>query len=288
MAEVEEKIIRQGLIERTVFSCAKKYSHGKGELILTKERLSIKFQGLPLKTYPFSNIYLKTCDNSTLEIGNMRYNRLLFKFIIEKATEWEKSYNEIWSEILKKCHRDFIYSQLHFDEEIRNLLDMPKVTLQNLLIEILKERMQLDTKNMKFTLEIQGFLRKTKNRKIRAFLAVHSYTAAYEWVKKLLYKIHKAKYGKAPKDDAELMSFLDDYPSIKRLMDTSKWGMKSNQIRNCVAHQRFYFDYRSSELVFCLNKEVRVWLKDIEIIIFPMANLYSSIIRSLVAFAGKE
>lgn len=85
-----------------------------------------------------------------------------------------------------------------------------------------------------------------KDRKLKAFLIAHSYVAWYEWTKKLLEKVFKANKGVGPKDDKELLNYLDEYPYLRKSLDTTKWGIRANRIRNCVSHELFYFDYKKT------------------------------------------
>lgn len=83
------------------------------------------------------------------------------------------------------------------------------------------------------------------------------------------------------------MKFLDGYPSWKVSLDTKEWGIRANQIRNCVSHEKFYFDYKTSELVFMAKKEKRVRLRDIRFKIYPMASFYATLLDSLKAKVTK-
>jgi hypothetical protein len=119
-----------------------------------------------------------------------------------------------------------------------------------------------------------------KDCKLKAFIVAHSYVALYEWTKRLLSKIYKAKFGKGPTNDEELLSFLDDYHHGK-FFGYNRMGIRANQIRNCVSHEKFYFDYKLSELVFMANKEKRVRFRELEMKIYQMSHFYVTLLRSL-------
>jgi len=120
-----------------------------------------------------------------------------------------------------------------------------------------------------------------KNRKLKAYIVAHSYVAWYEWVKGLLSKIYKAKIGKGPENDEELIRYLNGYPSLG-ILNTEEWGIKANQIRNCVAHERFYYDYKYSELVLIVErKEKRIRLREVELRLTSISYTYSKLLKFL-------
>jgi len=77
--------------------------------------------------------------------------------------------------------------------------------------------------------------------------------------------------------------FLD-----KKLFYTTKWGLKANQIGNCVSHEKFYFDYRNSELVFMTEKEKRVRLRDLSRKMHILADFYIELFRFVREKGGKS
>ncbi len=166
-------------------------------------------------------------------------------------------------------------------EEVKQLLDMNPEALRTLYNDIRKEKMLFGMKNVEFNLEIQALTRTLKNRKLKAFILAHSYVAWYEWTKSLLSKIYKVRFGKGPKNDEELIGFLKGYPALG-VLNTKEWGIEANQIRNCVAHQKFYYDYKYSELIFVLNnKEKRIKLRDLETRFASISNTYVKLIEWL-------
>jgi hypothetical protein len=65
-------------------------------------------------------------------------------------------------------------------------------------------------------------------------------------------------------------------------LDTREWGINANQIRNCVAHERFYYDYKHSELVFTVEKkEKRIRLRELRWRFISIAHTYATLIQSL-------
>jgi len=73
-----------------------------------------------------------------------------------------------------------------------------------------------------------------------------------------------------------LIRFLSGYPSLGIFSFFSEeWEIEANQIRNCVAHERFYYDYKHSEIVFIVNgKEKRIRLREIEFRLLSISHTY--------------
>jgi len=238
------------------------------------------------KSFPIMRIFLYASDEN-LEVRD-EYDKLRFKLAIDSPNEWMKARSEIVSERLSKLLIKAYKEDEKRPAEMKRLLDMNPTALEKLNNSLKKERLQFAKKNIRFNLDIQGLLYDgIKNRKLKAFIVAHSYVAWYEWSKRLFYKIYKAKFGKGPKDDEELMNFLDDYPSCN-FLNTTKWGVKANQIRNSVSHEKFYFDYKNSELVFMVKKEKRVRLVDLRDTILSMSHFYASLLTSLRDKVAKE
>ena len=282
MIKQNEKVIKKGIFKGIAYSSAKKYTCEKGELILTPKNLLINCKGSWSKTFSIREIRLEAWDEN-LEVRYRWYSKLVFKLIVDNPEEWLDAFREVSSEYFRKRLESIWEANRKRPEELKKLFDISPQALKKLYDNTRKERMRFRIKNIEFNLEIQRLVRTFKNRKLKAFTIAHSYVAWYEWTKTLLYKIYKAKFGKGPKDDEQLMNFLDDYPSWKALLDTKEWGIGANQIRNCVAHEKFYYDYKHSELVFIIKekKEKRVRLRDLEIKVIPISNLYLTLLRSL-------
>jgi len=280
MTQQNEKVVKKGAFKGIAYSSAKKYACEKGELTLTTENLSIDCEGSWSKTFLIREIGLEA-RGENLEVYDRWYGRLLFKLVIDEAKEWEEALHRVEMEWAREGMKRFHEHIKKKPVELRKLLDMSPEALKKFYNDTRKERLQFEGKNIGFNLDIQNLVERVKNRKLKAFIFAHSYVAWYEWTKRLLSKIYKAKFGKGPTNDEELLKFLNDYPSLKVSLDTTEWGMRANQIRNCVSHEKFYFDYKSSELVFMVKKEKRVRLRDIKIKIYSMADFYVELLRSL-------
>lgn len=280
MMQHNEKVVKKGAFKGVAYSSAKKYACEKGELTLTTENLSIDCEGSWSKTFPISEIRLEARDEN-LEVYKTWYGKLLFKLIINEPEEWREAFDKVKTKWAFESLETYRKRDLQRPIELKKLFDINPEALKKLYDDTRRERLQFERKNIRFDLDIQYLAERLRNRKLKAFIFAHSYVAWYEWTKRLLSKIYKAKLGKGPTNDQELLKFLDDYPSLKVPLDTTEWGIRANQIRNCVSHEKFYFDYKNSELVFMVKKEKRVRLRELRIKIYSMADFYSTLLDSL-------
>lgn len=288
VSENADKVIKKEQFKRMTFTSSKKYFCSKGELTLTSKGLLIDCEGNWSRFLPFSRFSFESWGEN-LEVYDLYYHKLRFRFMVDKPKEWEKAIQAILYEQVRRNYRSFETSiteaietgETRFEKELKKLFDINPKALKDLHKNVRKEMDEYESKNIRFNLEVQDKLEKVKDQKLKAFMVAHIYVAWYEWLKNLLYKIHKAKLGKGPDNDNELLKFLEDYPSLKHRMDTSEWGMNPNQMRNCVAHERFFFDYKTGELVFMARKEKRVRLIELRFRIRPMIYFYFSILDHL-------
>jgi hypothetical protein len=276
VSEDAEVPIKKATFRRMTFASSKKYFCSKVELILTSKNFTIVCKNhwalsLPLHKFRFESL------GENLEVYDNYYGRLRFRLAINGPEEWAKAIQAIKYEEVRRI----FYLKPDLEGELKRLLTLNPDALKDLLRHVRKEMDEYQRRNIQFNLEIQDKTEKVQDRKLKAFMIAHIYVAWYEWVKNLLYKIHKAKMGKGPKDDNELLKFLENYPSLKHYMDTSDWGMNPNQIRNCIAHERFFFDYKTGELLFMAGKEKRVRLFDLRGQIRPMIHFYFSFLDYL-------
>jgi hypothetical protein len=256
-----EKVVKKGIFKGITYPSFKKYACDRGELTLTSKHLSINCEGKWKKTFQNWEIQLKAYDR-ILEIRGIWYNTLLFRLIVDGPEEWLKTFQKIRFEDVQKEFESEEWKKR--PEEWKKLFDINPKALKKIHDDIQKEMTQFRRKNLRFNLEIQRLVRILKHGNLKTYIVAHSYVAWYEWTKGLLSKIYKAKFGRGPENDEELIKFLSGYPSLG-ILDTEEWEIKANQIRNCVAHERFHYDYRHSEIVFIVNgKEKRIRLREIE------------------------
>lgn len=274
------EVMRKGSF-KLINSSPKRYACNKGELTLTSKNLSINCEGSWSETFPIEELDLEAHERK-LEIRFGYYRTRFLKLIVDDPESWVECFKEVASEYFTQEVLRIHQVRIERTEELEKLLDMKPKALSRLYYDISKEWKPFETKSIRFIFDMYEMSRGISSRKLRAFIIAHCYLAFYERTKRLLYKIYKAKFGKGPKDDKELMSFLDDYPSWKSLLDTSRWRIKPNQIRNCVSHGEFYYDYKHSEFVFMVKKEKRIPLRELQRIVLPMLHLYSSVARSIV------
>lgn len=276
-----EQIVKKGTFKGVASTSSEKYACKKGELILTSKSFSINCERSWSKTIPIEGLDLEAQDGK-LEIRFGFYRTHFLKLIVDDPEDWVECFKKVSFQWLQNATERYDLMEIERPKELEKLLDMKPKALRKLYDDISKEWKPFETKSIRFILDMYVVSGRIRNRKLRAFIIAHCYVAFYERTKRLLYKIYKAKLGKGPKNDEELMEFLDDYPSWKFLLDTSEWGIKPNQVRNCVSHGKFYFDYRSSNFVFMVKKEKRIPLRELWRIIIPMSHLYSSVTRSIV------
>jgi hypothetical protein len=280
MIHHNEKVVKKGIFNGITYPSNKKYACEKGELTLTSEKILIDCEGKWKTTLKNEEIRLEAYDR-TLEIRDNWYGRLRFRLIVDEPKEWLNEFEKIMFEHVKKEFERVEEVGQKIPEEWKKLFDINPKASKKIHDDIRKEMTHFRRKNLRFDLEIQRVLRIVKNRKLKAYIVAHSYVAWYEWTKGLLSKIYKAKIGKGPENDEELIKFLNDYPSLG-ILDTEEWEVKANQIRNCVAHERFYYDYKPSEIVFIVNeKEKRIRLREIEFSLSLISHTYWELLRFL-------
>lgn len=260
------------------YTCAKKYRCEKGELILTEQSFTVKCDNHWTKTLQTREIRFEAHEKS-LEVRTIWYNKLLFTLIVDEPQEWKKVLDKLESLSIAKMGESLV-GETKEDSELKELLLIDDCKLRILHHKIKKQR-QFDIKNIRFNLRIQDLLEKVTDRKLKAFIIAHCYVAWYEWTKKLFYEIYKAKQGRGPEDDDELQKFLTKYPRWN-FLSTETWGIRANHIRNCVAHEKFYYDYGNSEIVFLVHKkETRLKLIEMKLKLFQLSTVYPKILVAL-------
>jgi hypothetical protein len=270
--------VKKGTFKGIAYSSAKKYACNKGELVLTPENLQINCEGHWERIFSNKEIRLEVFDGN-LEIRDVWHRRLLFRLIADDAKEWRKAFQEFESEHFSNFLEKFWKEQMKRPEEWKKLFDINPEALRKISNDIRQEITKFRRKNIKFNLEVSELIGMLKSRKLKAFVVAHNYVTWYEWTKGLLSKIYKAKFGKGPKNDEELIRFLDNYPSL-RILNTKEWQIEANQIRNCVAHERFYYDYKTSELVFIVKRrEKKIRLREVEFRLTSILHTYFELLR---------
>jgi hypothetical protein len=276
MARHNEKVVKKGIFKGITYPHFKKYACENGELTLTSKKLSINCEGKWQKIFRNREICLEAYDR-VLEIRGIWYSSLLFRLIVDEAEKWLNAFEKVRFEELKKAYEwDAEEEEKKRQEEWKKLFDINPKALKKIHDDIQKEMTQFKRKNLKFNLEIQRLVKLLKHRKLKAYIVAHSYVAWYEWTKGLLSKIYKAKLGRGPENDRELIKFLSGYPSLGIFSFFSEeWEIEANQIRNCVAHERFHYDYKHSEIEFIVNqKEKRIRLREIEFRLISISHTY--------------
>jgi hypothetical protein len=281
MDQSREKLIRRGAFHKVAFSSSKKLVCDRGELVLTSERLSISCEGSWSRSFPIWDIRLEGWDKY-LEVRDFYWGRLQFRLVVDDAQEWIMSSQKIHSDQACEMLEKIKERNKKKPEELNRLFDINQENLRGIVKDIRKWRLDFGEKNIHFVLNVQRLATTTNNRKLKAFLLAHCYVAWYEWTKVLLLAIYKGKRGKGPNNDDELIKFLgENFPSLQ-VLDTREWGIGANQIRNCVAHEKFYYDYKRSELVLNVNsRNKRISLRELERRFHIMTETYSMLVQCL-------
>lgn len=278
MTESKTGLLKRGTFNGMEYVCAKKYRCRKGELILTEQSFTIKCDDHWTKTLPIREVRFEAHEKS-LEVRTIWYNKLLFTLSVDEPQEWKEVLHELESARMHKVGENLL-GRMKEESELKKLLHIDDSKLKILHHKIKKQR-PFDVKNIRFNLRIQDLLEEVKDRKLKAFIIAHCYVAWYEWTKKLFYEIYKAKLGKGPKNDDELQKFLRDYPQWN-FLSTKTWGIRANHIRNCVAHEKFHYDYKDSEIVFLVHgKEKRLKLIEMKLKLFQLSHIYPKILAAL-------
>lgn len=280
MIQDDERIVKKGIFKNVAYSSVKKHLGDSGELVLTPKSLVANFRTNSSRAFSVKEIRVEASIQN-LEVYDFWYGRLLLRLIMEDAVQWAKEFQGMQNKDLQISMKGFWERNMRRPEELKKLFDMPTETLKRLYDDTRKERLQFRIRNIRFNLDVQELAWHQRNRKLKSFIVAHCYVAWYEWTKGLLYKIYKAKLGKGPRNDEELIEFLSDYPSLG-VLSTKGWDIKANQIRNCVAHEKFYFDYKSSNLVFIVkNKERRIRLRELESKFASISHTYIELLDCL-------
>lgn len=278
MTKPKTRLLKKGTFKGMEYVCAKKYQCEKGELVLTEQNFTVKCDYHWTKTLRTDEVEFKAHEKG-LEVRTIWYNKLLFTLLVDEPQDWEDALLKLRSLSMVKIGESML-GEMRKKPELEKLLDIDHSKLK-MLHRRIKKRRPFDVKNIRFNLWIEGLIEKVKDRKLKAFIIAHCYVAWYEWTKKLFYEIYKAKLGKGPKNDEELQKFLTDY-SQWNFLSTKTWGIRANHIRNCVAHEKFYYDYKNSEIVFLVHgKEKRLKLIEMKLKLFQLSHFYPKTLRAL-------
>jgi len=281
MSQEGEEAIRRAYFQKVAFSSYKKLVCGEGELTLTLNRLLIDCKNSWSRSFPIDDIRLEGWDNN-LEVREFHWGRLLFRLIIGDAEEWANVVRQIQYESAYRTLEEIEECNRKKPEELDKLFDIEQVALRGIVKDIRKKRLDFGQRNINFILGVQELTRTMNNRKLKAFILAHCYIAWYDWEKNLLLTIYKWKYGKGPNNDEELIKFFEEnFPSLG-ILNTRELGIKANQLRNCIAHEKFYYDYRCSELVLMVTGKLkRIPLREMQRRFLIMTSTYSMLIQSL-------
>lgn len=267
----EEPIIKSGSFDKVIYS-SDKVADFPGELVLTINHLYIKSRRWS-SAFFFDAIQMEERNGLLAIMKNS--GRVLFKLQVKNAKEWQ----EISLKLFKK-KVEIIWLELELSQatpvDFSNLLDVGVERIKKMYYK--RQQNSVLKHNINFNISIMELLRNQKNRKLKSYMLAHSFATWYEWTKTRLNEIYKCKFGKGPMNDEELLKFMEQYPKLHPFaIFNEAYGINANQIRNCIAHEKYFFDYKNNELVFVFNRECRISLRDLEQVTFMLANFVTDL-----------
>jgi hypothetical protein len=264
----KEPALKKGTFDRILYSDNEKFADSVGEIVLTRDYLYLQSSAGWNEKFVFDNINVIE-ENGHLLIQKSLGGTLL-KLSVDNAESWMEACKQL---TLKKMEMQQVELELSFLSIPMQFNDFLNFNQSSIYKMYVKKGRLLSQKNAEFNLKIVSSTRNIENRWLKAYIIAHSFATWYEWTKDLLKDIYKYKTGKKPKSDEELLGYMNQFPRLNPFNNfTKQIGLNANQIRKCIAHEKYYFDYKNSELVFNNKKEFRVALKDFETLIVLLAN----------------
>jgi hypothetical protein len=264
----KEPILKKGSFCRVLYSDDKQYSDSTGEISLTKDYLYLQSKAGWTCELIFDN--LNVIEEKDYLIIQKILGGIILKLSVDNAKSWAEATKQL---ALKKMEIQQVELELSFLSTPMQFNDLLNFNQASILKMYTKKRRRLTEKNAEFNLKIISSLRNLENKWLKAYITAHSFATWYEWTIDSLKDIYKYKNGKKPKNDEELLAYMNQFPRLKPFNNfTKQIGINANQIRKCVAKEKYYFDYKSNELIFRNRKEFKVALKDFETLIVLLAN----------------
>jgi hypothetical protein len=263
----KEPIIKKGSFERYIFSDTGQSMESTGELLLTRDNFYIQSREGWRQELVFDSI--NVCEENGYLSIQKDLGGLSIKLDVDDAKGWVEACRELALKKLEMQQVELELSFLSIPMQFNDFLNFNQASI----FKLYKKRRMLNQKNAEFNLKIVSALRSVENRWLKAYIIAHSFATWYEWTRSLLKDVYKYKTGKRPKSDDELLAYMNQFPRLNPFNNfTKKIGLNVNQIRKCIAAEKYYYDYKSNELIFTHKKEFRVSLKDFETLIVLLAN----------------
>lgn len=268
MLNFKDSALKKGVFYRILYSDDSKYADSEGEIILTRDQLYLQSKAGWMETFVFDSISIFE-ENGSLVVQK-GLGGVILKLAVDDAADWAETCKQL---ALKKMEMQQVELELSFlsiPMQFNDFLNFNQASVYKMYV---KRGRLLNQKNAEFNLKIVSSTRGIENRWLKAYVVAHSFATWYEWTRDLLKDIYKYKTGRKPKSDEQLLAYMNQFPRLNPFNSfTKQIGLNANQIRKCIAHEKYYFDYKSGELVFTNKKEFRVALKDFETLIVLLAN----------------
>jgi hypothetical protein len=264
----KEPILKKGTFQRILFSDDKQYTDSTGEILLTKDQLLLQSKAGWTRELTFDNI--NVIEEKDYLIIQKTLGGIILKLSVDNAKTWAEQCKSL---ALKKMEIQQVELELSFLSTPMQFNDLLNFNQASIFKMYTKKQRQLTEKNAEFNLKIVSSLRELDNKWLKAYIIAHSFATWYEWTIDQLKDVYKYKNGTRPKSDEQLLSYMNQFPRLNPFNRfTKKIGINANQIRKCIAKEKYYFDYKTNELIFRNKKEFRVAIKDFETLIVLLAN----------------
>jgi hypothetical protein len=264
----KEPILKKGTFNRILFSDDKQYTDSTGEIILTKDKLIIQSNAGWTRELVFDNI--NVIEEKEYLIIQKNLGGTIFKLSVDNAKSWAEASKDL---ALKKMNIQQVELELSFLSTPMQFNDLLSFNQKSIYKMYAKKKRLLNQKNAEFNLKIVSSLRNIDDKWLKAYIIAHSFATWYEWTIGQLKDIYRYKNSKGPKNDEDLLAYMNQFPRLNPFNIFMKQiGINASQIKRCIAKEKYYYDYKSNELVFTNKKEFKVKIKDFETLIVLLAN----------------
>jgi hypothetical protein len=264
----KEPMLKKGTFNRVVFSDDKQYTDSIGEIMLTKDKLVIQSKAGWTRELVFDNI--NVIEEKEYLIIQKNLGGVIFKLSVDNAKSWAEASKDL---ALKKMNMQQVEMELSFLSTPMQFNDLLSFNQKSIYKMYAKKKRQLNQKNAEFNLKIVSSIRNIDDKWLKAYIIAHSFATWYEWTIDQLKDIYRYKNAKGPKNDEELLAYMNQFPRLTPFNSFMKQiGINASQIKRCIAKEKYYYDYKGNELVFTNKKEFRVKIKDFETLIVLLAN----------------
>jgi hypothetical protein len=264
----KEPIMKKGTFNRILFSDDKQYIDSTGEIVLTKDKLIIQSKSGWIRELIFDNI--NVIEEKEYLIIQKNLGGIIFKLSVDNAKSWAEASKDL---ALKKMNIQQVEMELSFLSTPMQFNDLLSFNQKSIYKMYAKKKRIFNQKNAEFNLKIVSSLRNIDDKWLKAYIIAHCFATWYEWTIGQLKDIYRYKNAKGPKNDEELLAYMNQFPRLNPFNILIKQiGINASQIRKCVAKERYYYDYKNNQLIFTNKKEFKVKITDLETLIVLLAN----------------